>query len=81
MTVLAILAVIFLLAFLTESLVEYLFGALVDHVPALTSYKWLLMYIAAGVGVSGRSSISLTCFTSWVILLKRRFLCIGSACC
>ena len=53
MTVLAILAVIFLLAFLTESLVEYLFGALMDHIPAITPYKWLLMYVAAGVGVAG----------------------------
>lgn len=53
MTVLAILAVIFLLAFLTESLVEYLFGAVVDHIPALIPHKWALMYVAAIVGVIG----------------------------
>lgn len=53
MSVLAILSVIFLLAFLTESLVEYLFGAVADHIPALTPYKWVLMYISAGVGVAG----------------------------
>ncbi len=48
---LPILAVSFALAFLTESLVEYLFGAVADHVPAVNPYRWLLMYIAAGVGV------------------------------
>lgn len=53
MTVLAILAVIFLLAFLTESMTEYLFGSIIDHVPALKPYNWLLMYVAAGVGVVG----------------------------
>jgi len=53
LSVLSILAVIFLLAFLTESLVEYLFGAIVEHVPALDPYRWLLMYVAAGVGVTG----------------------------
>lgn len=53
LSVLSILAVIFLLAFLTESLVEYLFGAIVDHVQVLLPFKWLLMYVAAGVGVLG----------------------------
>ena len=53
MTVLAILAVIFLLAFLTESMVEYFFGEIANHFPALTPYKWLLMYVAAIVGVIG----------------------------
>jgi len=45
------LAVSFALAFLTESLVEYLFGAVADHVPAVDKFRWLLMYIAAAVGV------------------------------
>jgi hypothetical protein len=53
LSVLSILAVIFLLAFLTESLVEYLFGAVIDHVPALQPYNWTLMYVAAAVGVAG----------------------------
>ena len=53
MNVLAILAVIFLLAFLVESLVEYLFGQVFEHVPALVPWSWCLMYIAAIVGVLG----------------------------
>ncbi len=32
---------------------EYLFGAVADHVPALEPYKWTLMYISAAVGVAG----------------------------
>lgn len=53
MTIFGILAVIFLLAFLVESLVEYLFGKVVDNIPALTPYKWGLMYVSAIVGVVG----------------------------
>jgi len=49
---LQILAVSFALAFLTESLVEYLFGAIADHVPAVDPLRWLLMYIAAVAGVA-----------------------------
>lgn len=45
------LAVIFALAFLTESLVEYLFGEIANHSDKLAPFKWLLMYIAAAVGV------------------------------
>jgi hypothetical protein len=52
-SVFAILAVIFLLAFLVESLVEYFVGQLFDRLPALQPYKWLLMYVAAAVGVGG----------------------------
>lgn len=48
-----VLAVIFLLAFLVESLVEYLFGALFEHVTALLKFKWTLMYIAMAVGILG----------------------------
>ena len=47
-----LLAVAFALAFLTESLVEYLFGTLFDKVAKLTPLKWALMYVAAGVGVA-----------------------------
>jgi hypothetical protein len=46
-----ILAAIFALAFLAESLTEYLFGTLADKVTALTPYRWTLMYISAAVGV------------------------------
>jgi hypothetical protein len=53
MNVLAILAVVFLLAFLVESMTEYVFGTPFDKIPILTPFKWLLMYLAAGVGVTG----------------------------
>lgn len=53
LSVIGVLAIIFLLAFLVESLVEYLFGALFEHVPALVPFKWCLMYIALGVGIIG----------------------------
>ena len=49
----AVIGVILLLAFFVESLVEYLFGQLFDHVPALKPHTWVLMYISAGVGVAG----------------------------
>jgi len=51
--VFAILAVMFLLAFLVESLVEYVFGQAFDHVPAIQPYRWLLVYIPLGVGIGG----------------------------
>lgn len=53
MSVFGILLVILLLAFLVESLVEYFAGQLFAHVPALKPFAWLLMYIAALVGVLG----------------------------
>jgi len=53
MTILAILAVILLVAFLVESLTEYFFGALVANVPALTKWKWCMMYVSALIGVMG----------------------------
>ncbi len=46
------LAVIFALAYLAESLTEYLFGIPFDKIPKLTPYKWVIMYLSAGVGVS-----------------------------
>jgi len=51
MDVLKLLAVIFLLAFLVESLVEYLFGQLIAHLPVFQPYGWVLVYISAAVGV------------------------------
>ena len=51
MTNLQILLLALALAFLTESMVEYLFGQAVDHIPAMASWRWALMYIAAVAGV------------------------------
>lgn len=53
LSVFAILGVIFLLAFLTESMVEYVFGAIVAHVDKLKPYAWLTMYLAMAVGIAG----------------------------
>jgi len=39
------------LAFLAESMVEYIFGVAADHIPAVTPFRWLLMYIALAVGI------------------------------
>ena len=51
MNELLILAIALALAFLVETMVEYLFGEIVNHVPKLAPYKWLLMYVAAAFGV------------------------------
>jgi hypothetical protein len=53
MNILLILAIIFLMAFIIESLVEYFFGQLFARVPAIQPYSWMLMYAAAIVGVIG----------------------------
>lgn len=53
LSVWGVLFVIFLLAFLVESLVEYLFGAPFEYIPAMKPYKWLLMYVAMAVGMVG----------------------------
>lgn len=53
MIVLSILGVIFLLAFLVEALVEYLFGQACEHVAVLKPYQWLLIYVSAAVGIVG----------------------------
>jgi hypothetical protein len=45
------LAISLTLAFLNESMVEYLFGTVFDKVPSLEPYRWLLMYVAAATGV------------------------------
>jgi hypothetical protein len=47
------LFVILLLAFLVESLTEYLFGTPFDKIPKLTPYKWTLMYVAMLIGIGG----------------------------
>lgn len=46
-----ILAVSFLLAFFTETMVEYFVGTPMDHIEKAKPYRWLLMYVAAGVGL------------------------------
>lgn len=53
MNILAILAVILLLAFMVESLTEYIFGQAAQHIPALAPYSWALMYIALAIGIAG----------------------------
>lgn len=40
------------LATLVEGFVEYVFGTLFDKVPALSAYKWTLMYVSLVVGVA-----------------------------
>jgi hypothetical protein len=50
---LLILAIMILMAFLVESLVEYLLGEPFNHFPTWQPYRWLLMYVAAVVGVVG----------------------------
>lgn len=52
-TTIGILVVIFAVAFLVETLVEFLFGTLFDKVPRLTKYKWTLMYVAIVIGLIG----------------------------
>jgi hypothetical protein len=53
MTPLIALAVVLLLAWMVESLVEAVFGTPFDKIARLGPYKWLLMYIAFGVGILG----------------------------
>ena len=45
-------ALAFALAFLVESMTEYVFGTPFDKFPVLAPFKWALMYISAGVGVA-----------------------------
>jgi len=53
MSVLAILMVILLLAFLVESLTEFLLGDVFDKITVLTPFKWTLKYFAVAAGVLG----------------------------
>lgn len=41
----------FSLAFLVESMTEYLFGILFDKFVAMKKFKWTLQYLSAGAGV------------------------------
>ena len=51
MSVPVLLAIAFALAFLCESMTEYIFGKPFDQIPDLHPYKWLLMYVSLIVGV------------------------------
>lgn len=42
-----------LLAFLVESLTEYFAGKLVENIPAIKQFAWLLPYVAGAVGIGG----------------------------
>jgi len=48
---LLLIVIVFVLAFLTESFVEYLAGTPFDKYPKLQPHKWLLMYVSVGVGI------------------------------
>jgi len=70
------LAFVFFLAFLAESLTEYLFGTPIDKVPTLKQYRWALMYVSmlVGVGLSFAYGVDLVNMifgvaTSWVSVL------------
>jgi hypothetical protein len=52
MDIVSLIALSLALAFLAESMVEYLFGQAIDHIPALAELRWALVYVAAGVGVA-----------------------------
>lgn len=47
------LALILALAFLVETLVEAVFGRLIDNIPKLSKFRWMLVYLAVAAGVSG----------------------------
>lgn len=47
MELLKVLAMSLALAFLTESMVEFLLGQTVDHVKRLKGWRWALIYVGA----------------------------------
>lgn len=51
MTNLQVLLLALALAFLTESMVEYLFGIAIDHFDSAVKWRWTLMYVSALTGV------------------------------
>lgn len=53
-TVLVFIGIAFLLAFFVETMIEYILGTPIDNIKQLQflrEYKWVLRYVAAGVGV------------------------------
>lgn len=51
MSVLLILAIVLFVAFLVETLVEFVAGPIFDKVPKLAPYKWTIMYVAIAVAM------------------------------
>jgi len=51
MSILLILAVVLFIAFLVETLVEFLLAPLFEKVPKLTPFKWVTMYVAIAVAM------------------------------
>ena len=51
MSVLVVYAVILLIAFMVEALVEYIFGKPFEFIEKIKPYKWLLMYLSLAVGI------------------------------
>lgn len=49
--VLVVLAIVLFIAFLIETLVEFVLGTLFEKVAALAPLKWLIMYVAIAVAV------------------------------
>jgi hypothetical protein len=49
----ALFSIIFILAFMVETLTEATVGTIFDKVPRLVPFKWTIMYIAMIVGVVG----------------------------
>lgn len=47
------LAVIFMMAFMVETLTEFLFGDLFNNVESAKPFKWTIKYIAVMIGVAG----------------------------
>ena len=52
MNVLLILVVVLFIAFLVETLVEFVTAPLFNKVPILTPYKWTVMYVAIAVAIT-----------------------------
>jgi len=54
MSVISLFGITFIVAFFVETLIEFVFGKLFDHIAFLKPYKWLQMYlaIAAAIGLA-----------------------------
>lgn len=71
--VFSVFGLILFVSFLIEAIVEAVFGQVFDRVPKLAPFKWLLMYVAYGVGILGAFI-----FRFDLIYLVAKFLEIGS---
>lgn len=52
-TTVPMMLIVLFIAFLVETLTEYVFGTIFDKFPALSPYKWVLMYIPVAIGILG----------------------------